>query len=175
MGMKEINTWVLIRRYDKLESDTAKLQTSLQKLTLSHDMISDELKSLICRSIDVDDDGSRVFKIRRFDNNLIPLSTLLNGSSPERPFIIDVVEVHQYCPVETRTILPSYIDALQAKFKDLEKRVKLAETALPNLNDNHVKSVEDAATQLSTCLHFLDRRLDELIPASWQSQINSSA
>ncbi|KAG8040357.1 hypothetical protein G9C98_000928, partial [Cotesia typhae] len=103
------------------ESDTAKLQTSLQKLTLSHDMTSNELKSSICRSIDVDDDGSRVFKIRRFDNNLIPLSTLLSESSPERPFIIDVVRVHQYCPVETRTILPSYIDALQAKFKDLEK------------------------------------------------------
>lgn len=75
------------------ESDTAKLQTSLQKLTLSHDMISDELKSSICRSIDVDDDGSRVFKIRRFDNNLIPLSTLLSESSPERYRLLIIIRV----------------------------------------------------------------------------------
>ncbi|XP_053594519.1 uncharacterized protein LOC103570291 isoform X2 [Microplitis demolitor] len=157
------------------ESDAAKLQTSLQKLTLGHNLIPDELKSVIYRSIDIEDDSSRVLKVRRFDNNLIPMSTLLNGSSSEKPFIIDVVGVHQFCPVESRTILPSYIDAIQSKFTDLENRVKSAETSLPNLNDKYVKSIEDAATELSTCLHFLDRRLDELIPNSWQSQLNSSA
>ncbi|XP_034948554.1 uncharacterized protein [Chelonus insularis] len=174
MGMSEIQTWLLIRRYDKLESDSSKLQTSLQPLTLSPGLLGEELKSAIFRLIDVEDDNTRVLKIRRQDSNLIPLSTLLNGSTPEKPFIVDVAGVHQFCPVERRSIPPSYVDALQSKLNNLEKRIELAETAVPDLTNAHIHAVEDAAAQLTNCVNFLDRRLDELVPSAWKSQLNST-
>ncbi|KAK0089546.1 hypothetical protein PV326_004444 [Microctonus aethiopoides] len=174
MGMSEINTWVLIRRYDKLGDDNTNLQTSLERLTFTPGLIIDDVKSLIFKFIDVEDDGTKVLKIRRHDNNLIPLSTLLNGSTQKMPFIIDVVCVHQFCPVERRTVLPSYIDALNSKFTNLEQRIEFAETTLPDVTNGHINAMKDIAVQLANCVDFLDRRLDELAPAAWKSQLESA-
>lgn len=156
-----------------LDNENGQLQSCRQKLTLTSGIGSDELKNLIFRLIDIPDDGNRVLKIRRYDNNLIPQSTLLNGSTNEKPFIIDVVQVHQYCPVERRQILPGYIDALRETFYSVEKRVMIAEKTLPSLNDTQRQAVENTISQLSNCVSFLDRRLDELSPPAWITQANS--
>ncbi|XP_015114285.1 uncharacterized protein LOC107039274 [Diachasma alloeum] len=174
MGMSEINTWVLIRRYDKLESEQANLQTNLQLFTLTPNIVSDELRASIFRWIDAKDDGTKVLKIRRHDNNLVPLSTLINGSTREKPFIIDVVAVHQFCPVEGRTILPDYIEALRSSFYNLDNRVKLVEQAIPNLTTSQMKAFEDTVSHISNCVSFLDRRLDELAPPIWRNQANAA-
>lgn len=48
-----------------------------------------------------------------------------------------------------------------------------AEKALPDITAAHIRAVEDATSQLANCLSFLDRRLDELAPADWRTQISS--
>ncbi|XP_011302854.1 uncharacterized protein [Fopius arisanus] len=174
MGMSEINTWVLIRRYDKLESEHTNLQTTLQLFTLTPNMVSEELKSSIFRWIGVEDDGSKFLKIRRHDNNLIPFSTLLSGATRDKPFIIDVVAIHQFCPVEQRTILPDYIDALRSSFYNLDNRVKLVEQAMPNLTTCQMQAFEETVSHISNCVSFLDRRLDELAPPIWRNQAKSA-
>lgn len=175
MGISEINLWVLIRRYDQLESeeDVTDLESSLRRVTLPSGSTLDELKTSIYSWIGVEEDSTRVLKIRRHDNNLIPLSSLLSGSSKDKPFIIDIVRVHQFCPVEKRTIPPGYIDALKSKLANLEKRVMAAECALPEVASAHIQAVEEAASQLATCVGFLDRRLDELVPTDWKYQIGT--
>ncbi|XP_043271368.1 uncharacterized protein [Venturia canescens] len=174
MGVSEINTWVLIRRYDKLaENDTAKLESNLHELNLTTGIFSDDLRAMLFRLIDGEDDGSRVLKIRRQDNNLIPLSTLLNGSAKDKPFLIDVVGIHQFCPVEKRTVLPGYIEALRVKLDSLEQRVLLAEKTVPTLTEARLQAVEDATSKLANCVSFLDRRLDELAPPDWRTRVCS--
>ncbi|XP_033220283.1 uncharacterized protein LOC117174933 [Belonocnema kinseyi] len=177
MGISEISLWVLIRRYDLLETgcDIDELETSFRRFTLPSGSTLDELKSSIYSWIEIEEDTSRVFKIRRHDNNLIPLSSLLSGSSKDKPFIIDIVRVHQFCPVEKRTIPPGYIDALRSKLTNLETRVIEAENSLPQVASAHIQAVKEAASQLANCVGFLDRRVDELSPPQWKAQLNSAA
>ncbi|XP_015597600.1 uncharacterized protein LOC107268890 [Cephus cinctus] len=173
MGMNEISIWILIRRYDCLESDSDELQSSVHHFTLVPRLTFDDLKLSVFCWIGVEDDGSRVLKIRNYDNKLIPLSALLNGSKQEKPFIIDVVRVHQFCPAKKRSVPPGYIEAIKSKLGDLEKRVILAENSFPVVTSSHIQALEAEAFQLANCVSFLDRRLDELAPAHWKSQIGS--
>lgn len=174
MGISEIGLWVLIRRYDQLESgDVIDGLEELHHVNLSSGSTFDELKSSIYSSIGMEEDCSKVLKIRRHDNNLIPFTSLLSGSSKDKPFIIDIVRVHQFCPVEKRTIPPGYIDVLKLKLTNLEERVMAVETSLPEVASTHIQAVEEAASQLATCVEFLDRRLDELSPPHWRAQIGA--
>ncbi|XP_066586128.1 uncharacterized protein [Prorops nasuta] len=174
MGMSEVSVWVLIRRYDKMESENDILQTNLQCFSVLSGLTLDELKRSVYQWANVEIDDTKVIKIRRFDSNLIPLSTLLRGSRKEKPFIIDVVNVHQFCPVEKRTIPPGYVDALQSKLYNLEKRVILAETLIPDMATSHIQALEATVNQLINCVSFLDRRLDELVPHHLKAQIEST-
>lgn len=63
------------------EHETGKIESNLHRLTLTSGSVAEDLRSIVFELIGMEDDGSRVLKIRRQDNNLIPLSTLLNGSS----------------------------------------------------------------------------------------------
>ncbi|XP_043492573.1 uncharacterized protein LOC122517996 isoform X2 [Polistes fuscatus] len=130
---------------------------------------------LIRRYDQIEKDNSKVLKIRRHDNHLIPLSSLLKGSQKDKPFIIDVVGVHQFCPVEERSLPPGYLDAFKSKLTNLEKRVMMVESFLPNMTSSHMRAVETMITQLTNCVNFLDRRLDELTPKCLKSQIQSEA
>ncbi|KAK2589347.1 hypothetical protein KPH14_007892 [Odynerus spinipes] len=125
MGVSEINMWILIRRYDQIESENDKLQTSLNCFTVVPGLTLDELRISIYYWVGIEKNNNKVLKIRRYDNNLIPLSSLLRGSQKDKPFIIDVVGVHQFCPVEERSLPPGYIDAFKSKLASLEKRVMM--------------------------------------------------
>ncbi|XP_020710682.1 uncharacterized protein LOC105690564 isoform X2 [Athalia rosae] len=173
MGMSKITVWVLIRRYDRLESENDKLQATLEQVTLEPELTFDDLKMTLFCLVGIEDDGSKVLKIRRHDNNLIPFSALLDGSSEDKPFLVDVVRVHQYCSPKERSIPPGYVEALALKLNNLEKRVILVEKEVPELETLQIAAIEDAANQLSNCVSFLDRRLDELSPPHWKLQIGS--
>ncbi|XP_046421501.1 uncharacterized protein [Neodiprion pinetum] len=174
MGISKIRVCVQIRRYDLLEGENDKLQTILQQVTLEPELTFDDLRLALFCLVGIEDDGSRVLKIRRHDNNLIPVSTLLNGSSKDKPFIVDVVRIHQYCLPKERSIPPGYVEALSLKLNNLEKRMILVENELPELEALRIAAIEDAASQLGSCVNFLDRRLDELAPPHWKAQIGSS-
>lgn len=176
MGMTEISTWVLIRRYDQIDSENkdAPPRSTLRRLGLPANATLDETKSLIYRWIGLEQDGTTVLKIRRHDGNLVPVSALLNGSRKDKPIIIDVVNVHQFCPVQKRNIAPGYIDALKSKLQILEKRVVMAETALPEVANARIRAMEETASQIVSCVSFLDRRLDELAPPDWREQFKST-
>lgn len=60
------------------------LESSLRRVTLPSGSTLDELKTSIYSWIGVEEDSTRVLKIRRHDNNLIPLSSLLSGSSKDK-------------------------------------------------------------------------------------------
>ncbi|KAF7385874.1 hypothetical protein HZH68_013211 [Vespula germanica] len=175
MGVSEINMWILIRRYDQIESENDTLQTTLNCFTVVPGVTLDELRISIYYWAGIEKDNNKVLKIRRHDNNLIPLSSLLRGSHKDKPFIIDVVGVHQFCPVEERSLPPGYLDAFKSKLANLEKRVMMVESFLPNMTSSHTRAVETMVTQLTNCVNFLDHRLDELAPQCWKSQIQSAA
>ncbi|XP_035728788.1 uncharacterized protein LOC118444533 isoform X1 [Vespa mandarinia] len=175
MGVSEISMWILIRRYDQIESENDTLQTTLNCFTVVPGVTLDELRISIYYWAGIEKDNNKVLKIRRYDNNLIPLSSLLRGSHKDKPFIIDVVGVHQFCPIEERSLPPGYLDAFKSKLANLEKRVMMVESFLPNMTSSHTRAVETMVTQLTNCVNFLDHRLDELAPQSWKSQIQSAA
>lgn len=66
------------------EDDVKDLETTLRRVTLPSGSTLDELKSSIYSWIGVEEDSSRVLKIRRHDNNLVPLSSLLSGSTKDK-------------------------------------------------------------------------------------------
>ncbi|XP_012276238.1 uncharacterized protein LOC105697467 [Orussus abietinus] len=169
MGISEVSVWALIRRYDQLECNADDVQSCLCHLMLELNLSFEDLKFRIYRCIGIEDNGSRVIKVRQYNNSLVPLFALLNGSRKDRPFVIDVVNVHQFCPVEKRTVLPDYMDALKSKLHNLENRILLAEKTIPEVASTHSESIEEAATQLSGCVSYLDRRLDELAPFQWKA------
>ena len=49
-----------------------------------------------------------------------------------------------------------------------------AENSLPKVAFAHIQAVEETASQLANCVGFLDRRLDELAPSHWKTQIGSA-
>lgn len=133
----------------------------------------DDIKSCVFQAINLPDDGKRVLKFRRHDNNLVPHSTLLSGSTKEKPYIIDVVLVHQFCPVESRTIPEEYVDAFRKTCENIEKRVEIVEQTLPNLSEIKKQKITETIEEMSNLVSFLNRRIDELTPPEWKKQIDS--
>ncbi|KAL2731309.1 uncharacterized protein V1478_004854 [Vespula squamosa] len=84
MGVSEINMWILIRRYDQIESENDTLQTTLNCFTVVPGVTLDELRISIYYWAGIEKDNNKVLKIRRYDNNLVPLSSLLRGSNKDK-------------------------------------------------------------------------------------------
>lgn len=74
----------MIKKLYFAEPENTNVEESLQQVTLSTGLTFDELKNLVYSWANVDECNTRVLKIRRYDHNLVPLSSLLHGSTQER-------------------------------------------------------------------------------------------
>ncbi|XP_031788982.1 uncharacterized protein LOC107982113 isoform X5 [Nasonia vitripennis] len=80
----------------KTESDQNNIESLLRQVTLPSVFTFTELKSAIYSWANIKENQSHVIKLRRYDNSLVPLSALFQGSSKEKPFLMDVVKFHQF-------------------------------------------------------------------------------
>ncbi|XP_031788983.1 uncharacterized protein LOC107982113 isoform X6 [Nasonia vitripennis] len=172
MGMTDKNLWILIRYYNYKESDQNNIESLLRQVTLPSVFTFTELKSAIYSWANIKENQSHVIKLRRYDNSLVPLSALFQGSSKEKPFLMDVVKFHQFCTANIQSVSPDYTSIFKSKLEDLEKRVVAIETAIPDLAVNQIRTVQNAVDKLANCVAYLDRRLEELAPADWKSQLD---
>ncbi|OXU31775.1 hypothetical protein TSAR_006773 [Trichomalopsis sarcophagae] len=84
MGMTDKNLWILIRYYNYKESDQNNIESLLRQVTLPSVFTFTELKSAIYSWANIKENQSYVIKLRRYDNSLVPLSALFQGSSKEK-------------------------------------------------------------------------------------------
>ncbi|XP_031788984.1 uncharacterized protein LOC107982113 isoform X7 [Nasonia vitripennis] len=107
----------------KTESDQNNIESLLRQVTLPSVFTFTELKSAIYSWANIKENQSHVIKLRRYDNSLVPLSALFQGSSKEKPFLMDVVKFHQFCTANIQSVSPDYTSIFKSKLEDLEKRI----------------------------------------------------
>jgi hypothetical protein len=67
-----------------IESNSKMVENTLRQVMIPSTLTFAELKSTIYSWVNVEENNSKIVKLRRYDNNLIPLSTLLQGSSEQK-------------------------------------------------------------------------------------------
>lgn len=176
MGLDSVTAWVIVRRYDEIES-TAKdslVKTMPIAMKLKQNSNFNELKSQIRSWLGLPEHGI-VIKLRRKDEKLVTLTLLLEGSTEQNPFILDIARIHQNSPISPRLALsPSYVESVRSKINCLEKRVERVEMLVPEFQSRRMATIEQTMQQLSTKVNFLDKRLDELAPVEWKAQFHQS-
>ncbi|PSN36801.1 hypothetical protein C0J52_19386 [Blattella germanica] len=173
MGVESPTCWVIVRRYDELDSNMGKVSESQPlPITLQQDSSFASIKSQVKTWLGISEKHEVVMKLRRIDGTLMPFSSLLCGSTQAEPFILEIARVHQNTPASPRTpFSPSYIETVQSKLKYLEQRVEQVESSIPKLQSQRQASIEQTINQLGTKVHFLDKRLDELVPQEWKDRV----
>lgn len=65
----------------------------------------------------------------------------------------------------------AYIDSVCQKLRNMESRIVKAELLLPQLEWRRQAHMEETVNNLSSRVSFLNRRVDELLPAQWRSKM----
>ncbi|XP_058808216.1 uncharacterized protein LOC131673879 [Phymastichus coffea] len=168
--MSDINKdlWFVIQRTDIHGLSNINYESmSVQKTLLPPHSTFEELKSIVFSKEKIEDNNSKIIKLRKYDNTLIPYSFLLQGCTKDKPFIIEIVNIHQFCQPDKRTISLDYVEAIKSKIIELEKRITALEKKMPNIAAIHNQKIEETVTQISNLITFLNRRVDELTPPDW--------
>ncbi|KAK7872605.1 hypothetical protein R5R35_001942 [Gryllus longicercus] len=176
MGLDSVTAWVIVRRYDELDENTEDdLPISAPiAMKLKQNSNFNDLKSQIRSWLSLPENGI-VIKLRRMDEKLITLTSLLEGSSEQNPFVMDIARIHQNSPVSPRLAYsPTYIESVRSKINCLEQRVQRVELLVPEFQSRRLATIEQTMQQLSSKVNFLDKRLDELAPVEWKAQFQQS-
>ncbi|XP_023727157.1 uncharacterized protein LOC111875280 [Cryptotermes secundus] len=173
MGVESVISWIAVRRFDQLDSSSDDVSESPPlPLELQRDSSFTDLRCRVRAWLGLPEDGGVVMKLRSSDGTLLPLSCLLAGNSDAEPFILDIARIHQTTPASVRSALPpAYIETVRSKLRCLERRVERVESLIPELRSRHQASVEHVLHQLGSKVHFLDKRLDELVPSEWKGHL----
>lgn len=178
--------WIKIRRLDQqFESGSSEVPESLQQVLLPHVTEFEELKSMVYSWPGLTVDAQKVIKVRRHDGFLIPLSALYQGSTKEKPFILDVVNFYQSSlkrkenekeseKKEASATEKDLKEAFEHKLDQLEKRIQAAEKRSEDSIESHEEDIAESAKKLSETIDFLSRRIDELTPSEWKDQLKPS-
>lgn len=173
MGVESVTSWITVRRFDQLDSSSGDVPESPPlPLELQRDSSFTDLKCRVRAWVGLSEDGGVVMKLRMSNGTLLPLSSLLAGTSESEPLILDIVRIHQTTPASLRSALPpSYIETVRSKLRCLERRVERVESLIPELRSRRQASVEHVLHQLGSKVRFLDKRVDELIPSEWKGHL----
>lgn len=75
-------------------------------------------------------------------------------------------------PAQNRSHLHAvYLEAVKSKIQTMDKRLNKMESLIPQMRVKREMQNERAICTLSTKVAFLERRLDQLTPEEWKSQI----
>ncbi|KAL1490994.1 hypothetical protein ABEB36_011657 [Hypothenemus hampei] len=103
-----------------------------------------------------------VLKIRNNQNQLIPISFLIENSEPF--YVIDVATIICFSKNSNSLLQDAYVDSVCNKVKSLESRIAQAEMLLPQMEWRRQSYMEDTLSALLNKIQFLNRRFDELYP-----------
>ncbi|XP_018325405.1 uncharacterized protein LOC108737188 [Agrilus planipennis] len=157
---------VNVRRYDLIENPSITFAELELNETMDYNLIKGEIK----KQLNISDELT--IKVRNGRNVLLPLSNLIQGSnSSNGSFFLDILKIHHNVPTVKRSIhlQDAYLDAIKQKVHSVESRLAHAEQLVPQLRWHHQTRIEETVHNLSTKVSFLDRRIDELMPAQWKT------
>ncbi|XP_065346904.1 uncharacterized protein LOC135944092 isoform X2 [Cloeon dipterum] len=137
----------------------------------------EQLKGCLAEALDIADWRKKVFKLRAADGALLPLRKLLQQQCQQHDqYQLEVTDVHQTIPVnETeRALLSETLENINLYKERLKKRVDRLEAEAPQLRVRKDEAMHKQISHLSTQLHYLSDKLDEMA-ASGSSGSSSSA
>jgi hypothetical protein len=130
-----------------------------------------DLKREIQNICQISPEDNKVIKLRRDDEVLVPLSFLLESTDPDKYFYIDICKINYANKATASLLQDAYIDSVCQKLRNMESRIVKAELLLPQLEWRRQAHMEETVNSLSNRVSFLNRRVDELLPAQWRSKM----
>ncbi|XP_059480591.1 uncharacterized protein LOC132199688 isoform X2 [Neocloeon triangulifer] len=127
----------------------------------------DDLKRNLAKSLDIPASEAlkKVFKLRSADGALIPLRKIVDQQCEEHDQLqLEVTNFHQtFAAKETeRPLLSETLENIKLYKERMKKRVDRLEEEAPLLMARRDEAMLKQISQLSTQLHYLSDRLDEM-------------
>ncbi|WAR06936.1 hypothetical protein MAR_016894 [Mya arenaria] len=142
--------WIRLKRKDIGEENCS----GVFCVEISFGQSSQEIKEEISSTCSLCDLKNVVYKLRNHRGSLVPLTWNLAANSSSRPYLLEIVRVHQNIKPKPRSItIKSVNDTVKEKLTDIMSR--------------EMKKVEQT-------LEFLDRRMHDAENVSWKGMFKKN-
>ncbi|XP_052808500.1 uncharacterized protein LOC128237208 [Mya arenaria] len=163
--------WIRLKRKDIGEENCS----GVFCVEISFGQSSQEIKEEISSTCSLCDLKNVVYKLRNHRGSLVPLTWNLAANSSSRPYLLEIVRVHQNIKPKPRSItIKSVNDTVKEKLTDIMSRIEKLENASPALKEKRNDKIDMEMKKVEQTLEFLDRRMHDAENVSWKGMFKKN-
>ncbi|XP_060574696.1 uncharacterized protein LOC132732316 [Ruditapes philippinarum] len=169
IGKKKI--WLRLKRLDTGDDGNGMVHC----IDISEDQSGKQIKETILQSCDLCNIKNIVLKLRNQRGSLIPITWNVSANSSSRPYVLEVVKVHQNIQAQPRSIkIKNYNETTREKLTEITKRIEKLEAAAPDLKQRRNDKINREMKEVEQMLEFLGKRLKDAENVNWKGMFKKN-
>ncbi|XP_053397617.1 uncharacterized protein LOC128556448 [Mercenaria mercenaria] len=169
VGKKKI--WIRSKRIDKGDVSGGEVYC----IDINENQSGQQIKETILQTCDLCNHNNIVLKLRNHRGSLIPITWNLSANPSTRPYILEVVRIHQNIKAQPRSVkIKSYNETTKEKLTDITRRIEKLEAAAPELKQRRNDKINKEMKEVEQMLEFLAKRMEDAENVSWKGMFKKN-